>query len=392
MKTHQNQYLKHPDHLFSYWSYQPGIFVVIAITGILYNFGMLASPYFEGRLIDGIEGNETTSQIWALLGIFILTIVIVQIARILKRYFVRRFANNATYTMRLNIYNNILNLSSQELANADIGNLLARDISDVKNAVEGMRKLTTEIFDTVFLFAFYAIYLVLFDYQMTLYAFIPVIAAIVVAFSMRTMIYKAKSASRKLNSEMTSKTYDLFENAMTYRTFGRDDDNLKDYDKTLNEYEKKNFKATVLTDTMIPIAYVIALLGLIPVVYLGVQHVSNSDPLFAPIPNIMNSTWTIGQFSTYLSTFVLMSTKASHTAKLFGSIESGLASWKRIKPQIKPYKEYSNPVEINNDNKLIASNLCVRIDNKCLFHALSFEAKKGEVIGITGPIAKIGSN
>jgi ABC-type multidrug transport system fused ATPase/permease subunit len=73
-----------------------------------------------------------------------------------------------------------------------------------------MRKLTTEIFDTVIMFIFYIAYLFLFDVTMTLYVLIPVFVAILVAFLMRKAIFSASSQARKANGKMTGATYDLF--------------------------------------------------------------------------------------------------------------------------------------------------------------------------------------
>jgi ABC-type multidrug transport system fused ATPase/permease subunit len=109
--------------------------------------------------------------------------------------------------------------------------------------------------------------------------------------------------------------------------------------------------------------------------------------LSAPIAGIMKSTWTLGAFTTYITTFALMATKASKTAKLFGSIEKGLASWKRIKPIITPYEPYENAVEVKNDDTLQISHLDLTIEGKTLLKDFSLTAKKGQIIGITGPIA-----
>jgi hypothetical protein len=79
---------------------------------------------------------------------------------------------------------------------------------------------------------------------------------------------------------------------------------------------------------------------------MGPAKVASGPALSAPIPGIMKRTWTLGAFTSYLTTFVLMASKASKTAKLFGSIEKGLASWKRIKPLIKPYAPYAQPVTV----------------------------------------------
>jgi ATP-binding cassette subfamily B multidrug efflux pump len=222
---------------------------------------------------------------------------------------------------------------------------------------------------------------------MTLFALIPVAIAIFVAFLMRKAIFKASALSRKANSDMSYATYDLFDNALTYRIYGRDQDNAGVYDRKLSDYEKKTVRSSALTDTMIPIANMIALAGIIPILLLGPTYVTEQAPLFAPIPNLMNPVWTLGQFSTYLTTFVLLASKASHTARLFGSIESGLASWKRIKPYIVPYQEYKTPVEVKGDDSLVFRDFGVEIEDKTLFSGLNLTARKNQIIGITGPIA-----
>jgi ATP-binding cassette subfamily B multidrug efflux pump len=114
----------------------------------------------------------------------------------------------------------------------------------VTATVEGMRKLTTEIFDTVIMFIFYIAYLFLFDVTMTLYVLIPVFVAVLVAVLDAKAIFSASSQARKANGKMTASTYDLFDNAITYRIYGRDQDHLKDYDGLLADYEKKNVKAS----------------------------------------------------------------------------------------------------------------------------------------------------
>ncbi|OPZ36412.1 MAG: putative multidrug resistance ABC transporter ATP-binding/permease protein YheI [Tenericutes bacterium ADurb.BinA155] len=378
--------VKKPERLLSYWAAQWPLCLLITITGFLYNFGMLVSPYFEGRIVDSIEAQQPFNDVLILLAIFIGSILAVLLARIAKRYTVRRFANNTSVTMRLILENNLLHKKSQD-GNDSTGTTLSKMISDVDATVEGMRKLTTEIFDTVIMFIFYIAYLFLFDVTMTLYVLIPVFVAVLVAFIMRKAIFSASSQARKANGKLTSATYDLFDNAITYRIYGRDQDHLKEYDGLLGEYEKKNVKASALTDMMIPLANIIALVGLVPLFILGPSKVASSAPLSAPIPGIMNANWTLGAFTSYLTTFVLMASKASKTAKLFGSIEKGLASWKRIKPLIKPYAPYETPVTVAKDDELVIKDFSLTIDGKTLISHLNLTAKRGQIIGITGPIA-----
>ena len=48
--------ISEPKKLTSYWLAEWPLCLAIAFTGLLYNAGMLVSPYFEGRLVDAIEG------------------------------------------------------------------------------------------------------------------------------------------------------------------------------------------------------------------------------------------------------------------------------------------------------------------------------------------------
>jgi ABC-type multidrug transport system fused ATPase/permease subunit len=345
---------------------------------------MLVSPYFEGRLVDAIEGGSSYSDVVILLGIFILSMALVLTARALKRYTVRRFANNTSTSMRRILENNLLR---RPLGDHDVGTALSKLIGDVDLVVEGMRKLTTELFDTVLMFVFYIAYLLLFDWAMTLYALIPVFLAVLLSFLMRHAIYKANAEARKCAGKLSQFTYDAFDNAMTYRLYGRDEDHEKEYDALLKEYEKKNVRAAILTDTMVPLANLVALLGLIPIFLIAPSKIVLSSPLSASIPNVLLPNWTLGALTSYLTTFVLMASKASKTAKLFGSIEKGLASWKRIKPLIQPYEPYPEAVVVAQDSELILKDFSLSLDGKKLIGPLNLRAKKGEIIGLTGQVA-----
>lgn len=376
--------ISEPKKLTSYWLSEWPLCLAIAFTGLLYNAGMLVSPYFEGRLVDAIEGGSSYSDVVILLGIFILSMALVLTARALKRYTVRRFANNTSTSMRRILENNLLR---RPLGDHDVGTALSKLIGDVDLVVEGMRKLTTELFDTVLMFVFYIAYLLLFDWAMTLCALIPVFLAVLLSFLMRHAIYKANAEARKCAGKLSQFTYDAFDNAMTYRLYGRDEDHEKEYDALLKEYEKKNVRAAILTDTMVPLANLVALLGLIPIFLIAPSKIVLSSPLSASIPNVLLPNWTLGALTSYLTTFVLMASKASKTAKLFGSIEKGLASWKRIKPLIQPYEPYPEAVVVAQDSELILKDFSLSLDGKKLIGPLNLRAKKGEIIGLTGQVA-----
>lgn len=379
--------LSNPSQLLSYWRKEWLVFLFIALFGLLYNLGMLFNPYFEGILIDFfLEEKQSANSILPLLLIYLIGIFLIQFFRMAKRYLVRRFANEVTCMMRKNLFNNLLHESYEEIAHEDMGTLLNRLQSDCNESVEGMRKLTTEIFDTVFLFLFYIAYIFFYDVKMSLFALIPVAVSILVSFLMRKVIFKYSSLSKKSNAMLSKMTYEMMDHAWMYRLYSLDEKNENKYDDSLKDYERKMVKSEVLTDITLPICNVISLIGLISILYLGIGYVSSSASFSYSLPYLMKDNWTIGAFSTYITTFVLLSSKASHTAKLFSSIEKGLSSWKRIKPYIKPYEEFSK-VEEREGDSLLMKDFSISFDEKRLFEPFSLEARKGEIIALTGPVA-----
>lgn len=62
---------------------------------------------------------------------YIVVTALVQGSRFIKRFYVRRFANNVDRSMKRTLYANLTHKSGPELAKEGSGNLLTKAISDV---------------------------------------------------------------------------------------------------------------------------------------------------------------------------------------------------------------------------------------------------------------------
>ncbi len=378
--------LDNPKKLRNYWLCQWPLVTASFLVGILYNFGALATPYFNTVLINVIEEKRAFLSVVNIVLIYIAVIVSVELCRALKRYFVRIFANRTLFMMRKNLYNNLLHMDKKEIEQVNMGDLLSRNISDVNKTVEGMRKLTTEIYDTVLLFFFYVAYMMIFDPIATLYSLIPICFAIFLAFLLRKPSAELSTQSRKIFAKMTDQTYDNFHNAMLYRLYSREEDMDRHYNQTLSEYEKKNKRFLLLQDSITPLSKIISLFGLIPIVYFGTIHVLQQDSLLVSLPLIEDQVWNAGILSGYIMTFVLMATKASNTSRLFSSVEKGLASWKKIKPYIEKSSSYDVPVTVEG-NTLQLEHFTLKTHDRILMNDVTSCFQTGQIIGITGEIS-----
>lgn len=369
--------MKQPDKIINYWKKEKFVVACIIIFGLSYNISIVLGPIYQGKLIDSIAGGGSLSSVLTVAVTYLLLIGTIQILRYFKRFYIRRFANSTSATMRLMIYNNIMHKSTSELDNENTGNLMTRAISDVDLCVEGMRKFTTEVFDTGVVMISYLITMLAYDMKITILSIIFIPIAMVLAEKLKGVIYKYSKDYRKKSSEVADTTYDVIENSMLYRVTGMEAQNRASYSDELEDLQNKAIKANILENSMQPIYNVIAMLGIIMVIYLGGTKVINGG-------------WTVGNFSTYVAIFTAMAVKASKAAKLFNSVQKSQVSWKRVKPYLTEYKTKDNSSNINKgDTTLSVENLSFSYEEGKgnIIENISFEGKRGEIIGVTGSIA-----
>ena len=368
--------IKEPNKIINYWKKEKFVVTCIVIFGLTFNSATVLGPIYQGKLIDSIIGGGNLSSVVKLAATFVALIGTIQILRYFKRFYIRRFANNTSATMRLMIYNNIMHKSTSELDNENTGNLMTRAISDVDLCVEGMRKFTTEVFDTGVLMVSYLISLLVYDVKITMLSILFIPIAMVLAEKLKSIIYKYSIAFRTKSSELTGITYDSIENAMLYRVNGMEPQNRAKYNVDLEDLQNKAIKANVLENSMQPIYNVIAMLGVITVIYLGGTKV-------------IDGVLTVGVFSTYIIMFTAMANKASKAAKLFNSVQKSQVSWKRIKPYLTEYESKDTTSDINKEHTRLSVeklSFCYPVCNDNIIENISFEAKQGEIIGVTGSI------
>lgn len=366
-----------PNKIINYWKKEKFVVACIVVFGLTFNISAILGPIYQGKLIDSITYGSDLPSVVKLSVTFASLIAMIQLMRYFKRFYIRRFANSTSATMRLMIYNNIMHKNTEELDTENIGNLMTRAISDVDLCVEGMRKFTTEIFDTGVLMAAYLISMLFYDVKITIISIIFIPIAMMLAEKLKVIIYKYTIAFRSKSSDVASITYDTIENSMLYRANGMEDQNIARYNLELTDLQNRAIKANILENSLQPIYNVIAMLGVIMVIYLGATKVINDG-------------WTVGNFSTYLIMFAAMANKASKAAKLFNSVQKSQISWKRIVPYLTQYQSKVTTTCIDMDNTRLSIdnlNFCYPASKENTIENISFEGKQGEIIGITGAIA-----
>ena len=369
-----------PQKISFYFRSEWRLLLIVTISGLIYNLGLLAGPWFEGQmaqcLVDLAGHRSSFSDMTGLVLCYLAAIAIVQGSRFLKRLYVRHFANNISRRMKENLYANLIHKSRAELSVENAGTLLTKAISDADACAEGMRKFTTEIFDTGVALAAYIGMLLHYDFRLALLSLIFPPISYYIAEKMKALVQKTSVDSRESAGRLSAATMDRVSGALTYRVFGCEAQRAEDYEKHLADYEKHAVRAGIWVQIMPPIYKLISLISILFILYFGSRNVLGTGW----------SSWNIAAFTTFLSCYMKLSVKSSHAAKLFNAVQKAQVSWKRIRPLLTAVPEDS-PLPRSESGLLQVRDLSFSYPDKTIFAGLSFTAHPGEIIGVTGPVA-----
>ena len=368
------------DKILSYFRAEWFSLAFITVSGLLYNVGLLASPWFEGSLAqclaDILGGSKTAAAMAMLVLAYIAVTLAVQAVRFIKRFYVRRFANNINRQMKGILYANLIRQSRTALENEGAGELMTKAISDVDDCVEGMRKFTTEIFDTGVALLGYAVMLFIYDWRLAFLSLIFTPISYFCAARMKKPVQRAGATYKKVAGALSGATLDRAENAVTYRIYGCEETRAERYEKTLENYEKAAVKSNVWQSALPPLYLAASGAGVLFILWFGAKNVLGTG----------RSVWDIAAFTTFLSCFTKLTVKSSKVAKLFNSVQKAEVSWKRIQPLMKS-PEHLDALEMPPAANVTIENLSFAYGDEPIFSGLSLVAHPGDIIGVTGPVA-----
>ena len=369
---------KNSQNVFYYIKKHKGLLIITAISGTLCNVGLTATPWFEGKLVqklyDIIKGLSTAKEMLILALAFLCVEIIVQGLRYLKRLYCRKFANEINRDMKIILYKNLLLTSnSQETT----GSWMTKAISDVDACTEAIRKFTTEIFDTGVAMISYMVMLLIYDWRLALIAWIFPPIAVLLAERMKKIVVPRNAEMKESAGALNGSAIDRITNSLTYRVYGVEDTWNEKVEEQLSDYEHKASKAHILENSMPPVYRVISMISVLFIVWFGGKNVLGSGW----------TVWDIAAFTTFLSAFNKRAIKTSKFAKLLNLVQGAKVSWARISPYlaILPDKKYLDPPMAKELNLI---NVSFKYDEgENIFEDISFSAKPGQIIGITGEVA-----
>lgn len=362
--------MKHYNKIRYYFCYLWGILVPLTITGILYDSLMSFIPRIQGDAINSIKQQNTDLIIKSSL-IFLGLTIFVQINRFLKRYLVRVFSNKMNYLMRNKCFNHMLSLDMAFYEQNKVGDILNKNTTDISDTCESIRKLTTEIFDTVILMIGYIVSYFLLDYKIALMSLPFVLISIIISLLLKKKVYMTTKDYKEYSSKFKDSTLNMLKNEIYFRGMGVNEKYIDQYSKEVDILAKKNVKNLVYKASMESIYSSIGFIGLFFVLYFGLN-------------NVIDGTYDIGIFTTILTTFVLIANKGAKVGKSFNAYQGLKVTWKRIKPFLEDDIEKEEEYQFNSDGLSLIDFSYSYDDFKT--PTITYSFNKDEKIGIVGRV------
>lgn len=369
--------------LLAYVFKYPREFWIQAAGGIIYNTVIVMGPVFLGRSIDAadqaMKGLAPVTYLYQNLLLFLLFTVFFQLARYFKRWYMREIINRMKCDIRAGLLTSAFGRPMRELGREKVGDMMSRMIGDVEQVGQSVQITITEVWDTFLLMISYFVACMLYSPRITLLAAIPVPLTLVLAELLRHPLYNLSIKSREAASKVNVHLQHTISGIALLRLFGREEAEHEKLTGLLKTQLKWSVLTTMLQNGMTPLYMLTATCGIVAVVGMGGKLVVDGG-------------WTIGVFTAYLTLFTAMAIRTNVAAKVFNSWHGAKASWDRIKDKLRQQVGATDASDTSSHTLgqpgLIVSHLSFGFPSSGneAVSDLSFAAKPGQIIGVTGPV------
>lgn len=359
-----------PRYLFKYMPQ----FIISSVGGIVYNTVIVLGPILLGNLIDAASGG--TGLKVALSALYFAGVTaFFQLARVIKRWFMRDQFNRVACDLRQTFMEKTLGRKLPELEKETVGDLMSRTVGDITLVVNTVMTTLNEGWDTWLLMISYFVALLFKDWRIALIASAMVPLTIILAQNMRHALFKYSMAARKASSESNSGLQRYLDAAAVLRLFGREASEAEGIRASFEKQADYNIKEMLLQQALLPVYSLIAGLGIVVAIALGGGKV-------------VTGAWTVGSFNAFLVMFIAFSGRTRVAARVFNQWHAAKAAWNRIKEKMNDSNPVSSDIyEQKPDCKTLkVENLNFGFSNGDILHNISFNAKRGQIIGITGAV------
>ncbi len=360
------------DKIGTYFKLNIGVVILLSITAFLFNVSIAFVPTFQGYVIDALKDKKEFSYVLHLSLYYLAFVLFVQLNRFLKRLFRRRLANKIILQMRTKAFSNLLIDDINKFDFKTYGDIMNKQLADIRDAAEAFETLLAETFDSGVLLAAYFIFMGIHSWPLATVCMIFPVIVIFISVMMGPKIRKFTREYKEVYSDTKEENITVLQNEIYYRGFGINKNYYYKYEETLDSLEKRAVKNTIYRTSFEPLYLGIAALGYIFAFYYGGLKV-------------IDGIWKIGTLTAFISSFTFARKKCGFVGRIINNIQNGFVSWERCKSYMVTDIKQENIEALSNDG-LEVKDLSFGYDSSFKLNDINFNASYGDIISVCGRI------
>ena len=350
-------------------------FIAGLIALSLVDICQLSIPLIIERVIDALTLEDATISDISKYGLYMLIIAIaMSVFRFFWRYFIMGAARKIEQSLRNDFFAHLQSLNFDFFSEKKVGDLMAHTVNDVETLKFACGLGVLVAYDGIFLLVFIFGAMLYISPQLTLYAFIPFPILGVVIYMFGKMIEKRFQKVQDSFSELTESARESVSGIKVVKAFVRQNEELKDFARSSNNYLDKNLSLIKIWGVYQPIITLAAASATAIFLWLG-----GIDTITLDI--------TLGSFAAILVYLTMLTWPMMAMGWAVDIIKRGNASLNRINAVLsnKP-KSLSEPnaIELDIKGNIEFRDLSFSYNSNMALSDVSLQIPIGKAVGITG--------
>lgn len=336
----------------------------------------MINPFLAGDIIDKVLNGNQKNILIPILIAMIIVVVIKGLITYLYQIIFEKISQDILLEIREDLYSKLLKLDFDYYNNTKTGDIMARMTGDTDALRHFIAWVVYNILSNVSIFIFAIISMAYVNLPLTLFmlSICPVIAILTVKMGIKISptFYNIREAYSRLNSI----TQENISGNRVVKAFSREDYEIEKFEKENLNYKDKNLDTTKVIGKYMPVLeYLSSFLSIIMILVGGIL--------------VINKSMTLGDLVIFNGLIWALNNPMRMAGYLINDTERFVASSIKIRELLNTesnIKEPEAPIKserIRGD--IIFDNVSFSYGDTTALKNVSFQAKRGQTIGIIGP-------
>ncbi|MEN8075973.1 ABC transporter ATP-binding protein [Clostridioides difficile] len=346
--------------------------MLVLVTALL----SMINPFLAGDIVDKVlNGNEKNILIPILIAMLIVVAIKGLITYLYQMIF-EKVSQDILLKIRKDLYSKLLKLDFNYYNNTKTGDIMARMTGDTDSLRHFIAWVVYNILSNVSVFIFAIISMAFVNLPLTLFmlSVCPIIAILTIKMGIKISptFYNIREAYSRLNSVVQEN----ISGNRVIKAFSREDYEIKKFTKENLNYKEKNIDTTNIVGKYMPILeFLSSFLSIIMVLIGGIL--------------VINKSMTLGDLVIFNGLIWALNGPMRMAGYLINDTERFIASSIKIRELIdteSDIKDSEHAIKIERiKGNIIFDNVSFSYGDTAALKNVSFEAKRGQTIGIIGP-------